>query len=341
MREALAALDRPQARPDLPAQHWLDGLTCDLLETGALARLVAAGLHGVTSNPATLVHAIRSHPSYQAVLPLLRASYSATQDRLDALLLPELRRACDLLAATYEGNGARAGFVSVDLSPLLAHDAAGTVAAARKRHASVARPNLLVKVPATESGIAAVEHLTFEGIGVNATLVFTPRQAAAVRAAQRRGLARRLQATQSIQRIACVITMPLGQINGAVDAQLGVGAESLRGSAAAASARLALRDLTGDTGFGVFAAFGAAPPLLALSDASSGLVLPGTVQLANAAALESFEGSPTWQVDTDAAGTVAQLARHGIDLETIGNAALAAALTQLRQTQRNLLALMG
>lgn len=350
MSEATATRARSDTGAALAPQRWLDSLSHERLESGALARQVVDGLHGVAANPAALLHEISNCPAYQAVLPALRAAHTGPQDRLDALQAPDLRRACDLLAATYEGSSGRAGFVSADLPPFAAHDAPALLAAALRLHAAVGRPNLLVKVPATAAGIAAIEDIVHAGIGVNATLAFTPRHVSAVRAAHRRGLARRLQAMLSVQRIACVASMPVGPLNAAVDAQLGPSAAPLRGTAAAACARLAWRDLHADSGFAIFAAFGAVPQMLALTEASDAflehIALPGTVHVADAAAFaaprDAAPVSTPLQDDIDQAmATIAQLARHGIDLETIGNDALAAGLTQFERTHRNLLALMG
>lgn len=299
---------------------WLDGFSRESLESGSLARLIARGVHGVSANPA------------------------------DALLLPDVRRTCDLLAASHEGSGGRSGFAAIDLTPFILPDSDAMVAAARRLHAAVARPNLLVQVPATPAGIGAIEELAFAGIGVNATLVFTPRQAAAVRAAHRRGLARRLQAGLSVQRIACIASMPVGALDAAVDAQLGTCGAHLRGKAGAACARLAWRDQQQDTGYAIFAAFGAVPQGLAFSGAGDDFIacagLPGTLHVAGAGALESLPaaartGASLQDDISQAMATVGQLARHGIDVETIGNDALATGLTQLEQAQRNLLALMG
>jgi len=336
MSEVLVTLSQPASSLAVAPQWWHDGLTGDLFESGELARLIAAGVRGVCANPAALYDAIRTRPAYQAVLPALRSRYPGPQDRLDALVLPDLRRACDLLAATYEGSAGRSGFVCAGVSPFVADDSGATVLAAVRLHTAVGRPNLLLNVPATQAGIAAIEELALAGIGVNATLVFTRRQAAAVRAAFRRGLARRMESRQSVQRIACIVSMPLAQLDAAVDAQLCPSAPQLRGTAGAASACLAWRDIGEDTGFAIFSAFGAMSAQLALLDTECPPILPG-VAYAAPSATDSRS-----QTDTDSAiPTVAQLARHGIDLETIGNDALAAALTQLRLTQRNLLALMG
>lgn len=350
MSEATATRARPGTGTAPAPQRWLDGLSRELLESGRLARLVAGGLEGVSANPAALLDEIGNCPAYQAILPALRTAHAGPQDRLDALLLPDVRRTCDLLAATYEGSNGRAGFVSVQLSPFCANDTAATVAAAQRLHAAVARPNLLVRVPATAAGIAALEELIYAGIGIDATLAFTPHHVAAVRAAHRRGLARRLQATLSVQRIACVASMPVALLDAAVDAQLGQCASHLRGKAGAACARLAWRDLEADTGFAIFAAFGAMPQLLAFTGATGAFIeragMPGTAFVGEAGACASPPSTAGVNADLQhdidqAAATVGQLARHGIDLETIGNDALATGLTQFERTHRNLLALMG
>jgi transaldolase len=257
----------------------------------------------------------------------------------------------------YADSDGKAGFVSFEVSPRLAHDAAGTVAAALRLWDAIARPNVMIKIPATEAGIAALEEVIYAGINVNVTLIFGPSQLAAVRAAHRRGLARRLEASLSVQRIASVASVFISRVDAAVDALLPPSAAHLKGQAAIAAARLAYRDYRADTGFGVFAAFGATPQWLlwastgtkdpAMRDVAyvEQLIGADTVNTVPDATLLAFrdhgEARATLGAGADEAHTVlAQLARHGIELDTIGNDLLSKGLTQFEQAHANLLALL-
>ncbi|MES2161915.1 MAG: transaldolase [Pseudomonadota bacterium] len=353
---------RLRAVGDLGQQIWLDNLSRNLLASGQLADLIAAdGIQGLTSNPAIFYHAIQHDSAYQAALPQLRTALATPEARFEALVLPDVQRACDLFAPLYRESDGRAGFVSFEVSPRLSHDVEGTVAAAKRLWAAIARPNVMIKIPATPAGIAALEEVIYAGINVNMTLIFTASQIHAVRAAHRRGLARRLQDTASVQRIASVASVFISRIDVAVDALLENSADSsavaLRGRAAMTAARIAYHDWKNDGGFSVFAAFGATPQWLLWASTGTkhpeqrdvryveGLIGPHTINTVPDATLAAFRDhgeavATLLDADIDADRAVmAQLARHGIDLETVGQQLLAAGLLQFEQAFDKLLAL--
>ncbi len=349
---------RLKAVAALGQQVWLDNLSRELVTSGELESWIADdGIEGVTSNPAIFYNAIRSDAAYQAALPALRLLHADPEACFEALVLPDVRRACELLAGVYAASDCRAGFVSFEVSPRLAHDAAGTVDCARRLWAAIDRPNAMIKIPATAAGIEALEEAIFAGININMTLLFTRAQVLAVRAAHRRGLARRLEAKLSVQRIASVASVFISRVDAVVDALLPPSAAALRGKAAIAAARLAYREWQNDGAFAVFAAFGAAPQ--ALLWASTGtkdpamrdvtyveeLIGAGTVNTVPDATLAAFrdhgEARAALAEGVDEAHAVlAQLGRHGIDLDTIGNDLLLKGLTQFEQAHANLLALV-
>lgn len=347
---------RLQAVGDLGQQIWLDNLSRQLLASGQLADLIAHdGIQGVTSNPAIFHHAIQHDPAYQAALPLLRTACATPEARFEALVIPDVQRACDLFAPLYERSDGRAGFVSFEVSPRLAHDVDATVTDARRLWKLIARPNAMIKIPATPAGIAALEEVTYAGINVNMTLIFSASQVQAVRAAHRRGLARRLQDTLSVQRIASVASVFISRIDVAVDALLAAG-DPLRGKAAIAAARIAYADWKNDNGFGVFAAFGATPQWLLWASTATktaaerdvryveGLIGPETINTVPDATLAAFRdhGVADVTLGTEVQAEraiVAQLAHQGIDLETIGRQLLDAGLLQFEQAFDKLLAL--
>ncbi|MRW91562.1 transaldolase [Duganella sp. FT80W] len=347
---------RLQAVGRLGQQIWLDNLSRDLLASGRLAELIAEdGVQGLTSNPAIFYQAIQHDPAYQAALPLLRTAHATPEARFEALVIPDVQRACDLFAPLYRDSDGRAGFVSFEVSPRLAHDADATVAEAKRLWTLIARPNLMIKIPATTAGIAALEQVIYAGINVNMTLIFAASQIQAVRAAHRRGLARRLQDKLSVQRIASVASVFISRIDVAVDALLPDG-DPLRGQAAMAAARIAYADWQQDSGFGVFAAFGATPQWLLWASTATktaaerdvryveGLIGADTINTVPDATLAAFrahgvaETTLTRQVEGERA-LLAQLAHRGIDLETIGEQLLAAGLLQFEQAFSKLLAL--
>lgn len=344
---------------ELGQQVWLDNLSRELISSGELAEWIAAdGVQGVTSNPAIFYNAIRKDAAWQAALPALRAQFADPEARFEALALPEVQRACDLFASLYGQSDGRAGFVSFEVSPRLAQDTAGTVAAARRLWTTIGRPNAMIKIPATEAGVAALEEVIFAGINVNVTLIFNNRQLAAVRAAHRRGLARRLEAKLSVQRIASVASVFISRVDAAVNALLPASASALRNQAAIASARLAYRDWQNDSAFAVFAAFGATPQWLlwastgtkdaALRDVTyvEELIGAHTVNTVPDATLAAFRDHGQARLSLgegleQAQAVLAQLTRHGIDLDTIGNDLLRAGLTQFDEAHANLLALLA
>lgn len=358
MNEIRAISSRLKAVAELGQQVWLDNLSHELIASGALAAWIADdGIQGVTSNPSIFFNAIRTDAAYQAALPALRAQYADPEARFEALVLPDVQRACDLFSPMYQDSDGKAGFVSFEVSPALAHDAAGTAAAARRLWQAIGRPNAMIKIPATEAGIAALEEVIFAGINVNVTLIFGPRQLAAVRAAHRRGLARRLEAKQSVQRIASVASVFISRVDAAVAALLPPSAAHLNGKAAIASARLAYRDFCDDAGFAVFAAFGATPQWLlwastgtkdpAMRDVTyvEELIGAGTVNTVPDATLLAFRDHGQARLSLaegvdEAQATLAQLSRHGIELDTIGNDLLRQGLTQFEQAYASLLALL-
>ena len=142
----------------LGQSFWLDYIRRDLLDSGELQSLIAGGLiQGMTSNPTIFEQAIaKSHLYTPAIRPLAQAGWSA-QDILDALTFDDIRAAADLFRPVYESTSGRDGYVSIEVSPLLANDTQATAAEAHRLWTAVNRPNVMVKIPATPEGIPAIE----------------------------------------------------------------------------------------------------------------------------------------------------------------------------------------
>lgn len=174
---------------------WLDNITRDLLDSGALDRYIAElAVTGLTSNPTIYEKAISGSDAYdEQIRTGLEAGLSA-EELFFELALDDLRRAADAFRAVHERTSRVDGWVSLEVSPLLARDAEGTVAQARRLHDEADRPNLFVKIPGTPEGLPAVEEAIASGIDVNVTLLFTVEQYVAAAEAYLRGLERRLEA---------------------------------------------------------------------------------------------------------------------------------------------------
>jgi transaldolase len=341
---------------------WLDFIERDLLTGGGLVRLVADdGVRGVTSNPSIFEKAIQSGGAYdEAVAVLLTADPAMTTVALyEALAIEDIRSAADILRPVWEMSNAGDGYVSLEVSPHLARDTAGTVAEAKRLWAEVARPNLMIKVPATAEGVPAIEALIGSGVNVNATLMFSLADYEAVARAYLRGLT----ANPKPARVASVASFFVSRVDTKVDAALAsIGspeALALCGTAAVANAKLAYRrfeELFGAEAFASLKARGAMVqrPLWASTSTKNPayrdviyveeLVGPDTVNTLPVATLEAFRdhGRPRASLLEDVGGadrTLAELAALGVDLDAVtdqlqieGVAAFARSFDQLLAT---------
>lgn len=224
-------------------QVWLDNLSRTLLNEGQLARMIAEdGVDGVTTNPAIFHKAIAGGRYYEDDLAALKQQPIDAEARYEQLVIPDVQRACDLLRPSFERSGGNAGYVSLEVSPALAHDAAGTVAAGLRLKQAVRRDNLLIKVPATAAGLDAIEQLIGHGVSVNVTLMFSLAHVDAVADAYVRGLARLHQSGGDVRGVMSVASLFLSRVDTLIDKQLeelGGNALPLRGKAAVATAKLA------------------------------------------------------------------------------------------------------
>ena len=222
---------------------WLDYIRRNLLSGGDLARLVTEGVRGVTSNPSIFEKAIGGSDDYdEALIALLDTDPHAKPEPLfEALAVEDIRQAADVLRSVYDAGDGLDGYVSLEVSPDLAHDTDATVVEARRLWAAVDRPNLMIKVPATSEGVPAVETLISEGINVNVTLLFSLGHYEAVAQAYLRGL----EKTPDPARVASVASFFVSRVDTAVDRRLEtIGtakALGFRGAVAVANAKLAYR----------------------------------------------------------------------------------------------------
>jgi len=174
---------------------WLDNITRDLLNSGTLGRYIdELSVTGLTSNPTIFDHAIKNSAAYDAPIreKLLKGKFG--EGLFFELALEDITRAADKFRPIYDRTNGVDGWVSLEVSPLLAHDAASTIAAAKDLHGRAARPNLFIKIPGTKEGLPAIEEAIFAGIPINVTLLFSSEQYAAAAEAFLRGIERRITA---------------------------------------------------------------------------------------------------------------------------------------------------
>jgi transaldolase len=232
--------DRLQRLRDAGVSIWLDTLSRELLESGEFARLIAeCAVTGATSNPTIFAAAITGSDRYDDQLQAAVASgVSDPRELFFALALEDVARAAEELLPTYQASGGRDGFVSFECTPDLAGDAAGTVEQALELWRRLARPNVMIKVPATAAGVVAIEELTARGVNVNVTLLFSVARYEAVMSAYMRGLERRVAAGEPVDAIASVASFFVSRVDGKADPLLPAGS-ALRGRVAIANAGLA------------------------------------------------------------------------------------------------------
>lgn len=174
---------------------WLDNITRPLLDSGALARYITQySITGLTSNPTIFEHAIGTSDAYDEAIARGTSKGQAGEALFFDLAIVDLRRAADLFRPVFEATGGVDGWVSLEVSPLLAHDAKGTVAAAVHLHQLADRPNLYIKIPGTPEGVVAIEESIFAGVPINVTLLFSAAQYQAAAEAYLRGMERRVAA---------------------------------------------------------------------------------------------------------------------------------------------------
>ncbi|MGE0821111.1 MAG: transaldolase [Candidatus Binatia bacterium] len=174
---------------------WLDNITRDLLTSGTLQRYIDEfAVTGLTSNPTIFDHAIQNSPAYDAAIRKKLKQGKSVDELFFELALEDLTQATDLFRPIYERTNGVDGWVSLEVSPLLVHDTASTLAAAKSLHTRAARPNLLLKIPGTKEGLPAIEEAIFAGVPVNVTLLFSREQYVAAAEAFVRGIERRIEA---------------------------------------------------------------------------------------------------------------------------------------------------
>jgi transaldolase len=220
---------------------WLDNISRALIDDGELERLVREdGISGVTSNPSIFDKAFGDSDRYDEAIRKLAEDGNDARDIFFELGFRDIRDGCDILRETFDATEGKDGYVSFELPPELANDVAGSVEQAKLIRERIDRPNVLIKVPGTEAGVEAFEELTAAGVNVNVTLLFDVRRYEKVAEAYVRGVERRVEAGEPVDRASSVASFFVSRVDGKVDAKLDeLGREDLKGKAAVANARVA------------------------------------------------------------------------------------------------------
>ncbi len=180
---------------DLGQSLWLDNITRGLLTSGTLRRYIdELSITGLTSNPSIFDHAIKNSNFYDDAIHQKLKEGKAGEALFFELAIEDLRQAADLFRSIYDRTNGIDGWVSLEVSPTLAHDTASTITEVKQLHAHAERPNLFVKIPGTRAGVPAIEESIFAGLPVNVTLLFSREQYVAAAGAYLRGVERRIQA---------------------------------------------------------------------------------------------------------------------------------------------------
>ncbi|MCW2928381.1 MAG: transaldolase [Thermoleophilia bacterium] len=320
---------------------WLDSISREWLESGELVAMRdRLALRGVTSNPSIFQAALR-HSTYDSAVRELAESGLDDRQIFHRLATDDIREACDVLREVHDETGD--GYVSIEVDPDLAHDTEGTIAQALELWRTVARPNLMVKIPATEAGLPAIEEVIADGINVNVTLLFDVGVYTRVREAWLRGLERLGAEGGDVTSVASVASFFVSRVDTKVDALLDArdsdDCRELRGTAAVANAVVAWADaqrLVEDPRWAPLAAAGARPQRLLWASTGTKdpsfsptkyvdeLIAPDTVNTLPLPTLEAYAagtGDPVVTIDEERVGRARReldrLAECGIDMSEV------------------------
>lgn len=222
---------------------WLDNLQRGYLTSGTLKALVVRGVRGLTSNPTIFQKAIQGSSDYDEQFRSEILKGSTAREAYWELVLQDIHGALDVFRDLYAQSNGTDGFVSVEVDPSLAHDTTGTLSAARLLHERISRPNVMIKIPATQQGLPAIREMIAEGRNVNVTLIFSLSRYQEVMDAYIDGLEQRMASGSPVSNIASVASFFISRVDNEIDKrldQLGTpNALALRGTAAVNQARLA------------------------------------------------------------------------------------------------------
>jgi transaldolase len=319
---------------DLGQSIWIDQITRGLLASGTLQRYIdELSVTGLTSNPTIFDHAIRNSADYDADIAGKAASAGSREDLFFDLALADLTRAADMFRPVFERTDGVDGWVSLEVSPLFAHDTERTLEAARNLHRRGGKPNLLIKIPGTSEGLPAIEAAIFAGIPVNVTLLFSREQYLAAADAYMRGVERRIEAGLN-PAVASVASLFVSRWDAAVAGKIPAELTNRLGIAVAQSAYKAYCELLASPRFQraansgaraqrfLFASTGTKDPKASDTLYVDALAAPFTINTMPEGTLKAVadHGAPGAPLAPDGGGSeaiLAAFARAGIDIRAL------------------------
>jgi transaldolase len=350
---------------NLGQRIWLDNISRTILNDGSLARWITDyRIAGVTSNPSIFLKAFRDSPEYRDELNALKQNAALTSEqRYETLAISDIQQACDLFDPIFKSSNGNDGYVSLEVSPALAHDASGTIAAGLRLRQAVAKDNLLIKVPATSAGLVAIEGLIAEGCSVNVTLIFSLKQVQNVAIAYTRGIQQLIAKDGNPARVRSVASVFLSRIDTMIDQQLsnlGGDALSICGQTAIAISKVAMknnRTLFSSEHFESLAQQGAHPQKLLWASTGTknknysdvlyveSVIGEDTINTVPDATLAAFRdhGKPALTLKSNthqALDHLDKLHQLGIDLDACGETLQKEGLLQFEESFEQLLAIM-
>jgi len=324
-------MNAPQQLHDLGQSLWLDNITRGLLTSGTLSRYIREfAVTGLTSNPTIFDQAIKNGDFYDDAIRRKALEGKSGEALFFELALEDLTQAADLFRPIHDATDGVDGWVSLEVSPLLADDTAGTIKAAARLHARAQRPNLFIKIPGTRAGIAAIEEAIFAGVPVNVTLLFSREHYIAAAEAYMRGIERRIAAGLDAK-VASVASIFISRWDVAVKDKVAGEFRNRLGIAIAMRTYKAYRDLLASTRWQKLAASGARPQRLLWASTGTkdpaapdtlyveALAAPDTINTIPEATLLAFagHGSLGKLLPADegyAEAVLAEFTREGVDL---------------------------
>lgn len=319
---------------ELGQRLWLDNITRDLLTSGMLLRyLDELSVTGLTSNPTIFEHAVKNSAAYDADILAKLADGKSGERLFFELALDDITRAADLFRLIHQHSGGDDGWVSLEVSPLLAHDTGATIAAARQLHARAGRPNVLIKIPGTREGLPAIEEAIFAGVPVNVTLLFSREHYLAAADAYQRGIERRLAAGLGAD-VMSVASLFVSRWDAAVAGKVSAKLTNRLGIAMARRTYRAYCELLASPRWQGLAEAGARPQRLLLASTGTkdpqasdvlyidALAAPQTINTMPEATLKAFADhgrveAPMPSDGGDCEAVLAEFAKAGIDVDAL------------------------
>jgi transaldolase len=313
---------------------WLDNITREMLDNGTLARYIREfSITGLTSNPTIFDEAIGGSAAYDNGIRKKSALGASGEALFLDLALEDLRRAADLFRLEFDRTAGVDGWVSMEVSPLLTGDTAGTIAAATRIRTLADRPNLFVKIPGTPQGVPAIEESIFEGVPINVTLLFSREQYRAAAEAYLRGIERRIAAGRD-PRVASVASLFVSRWDRAVADKVPAGLKNRLGLAISGRVYRAYRELLASARWRALAASGAQPQRLLWASTGTkdpqasdtlyigALVAPETINTVPEKTLRAFADHGTFagtmaEDGGDAEVVLSRFASAGIDVDAL------------------------